>query len=61
MSWLYGIVEIDTFCAPNRNFPFTNPTLKPRLGRRVDKDIFGGISRFAKRKTLHYDMWLVIF
>jgi hypothetical protein len=27
----------------------------------VDKDIFGGISRFAKRKTLHYDMWLVIF
>jgi hypothetical protein len=27
----------------------------------VDKDILGGISRFAKRKTLHYDMSLVIF
>jgi hypothetical protein len=27
----------------------------------MDKDILGGISRFAKRKTLHYDMWLVIF
>jgi hypothetical protein len=27
----------------------------------VDKDIFGEISHFAKRKTLHYDMWLVIF
>jgi hypothetical protein len=27
----------------------------------VDKDIFGGISRFAKRKILNYDMWLVTF
>jgi hypothetical protein len=27
----------------------------------VDKDIFRDISRFAKRKTLHYEMWLVIF
>jgi hypothetical protein len=25
----------------------------------VDKDILGEISRFAKRKTLHYGMWLV--
>jgi hypothetical protein len=33
---------------------------QPRLGRRVNKDIFRRISRFAKRKTLHYDMWLVI-
>jgi hypothetical protein len=32
-----------------------------RFGRRVDKDILGGISRFSKRKTLHYDMWLVTF
>jgi hypothetical protein len=27
----------------------------------VDKDILGGISRFAKRKTLHYGIWIVTF
>jgi hypothetical protein len=61
MIWLCGIIEMDIFCSPNRNFLCTIPAKKPRVGRRVDQDILGGISHFAKRKTVHYDMWLLIF
>jgi hypothetical protein len=48
------VLPTATFCAPLL-------LKKSRLGRRVDQDILGRISRFAKRKTLHYGMWLVIF
>jgi hypothetical protein len=51
MIWLCGIVEIDIICAPG-----TFLLEQPCFGTRVDQDILGGISRFAKRKTLLYGM-----
>jgi hypothetical protein len=60
--WLCGIVEIDIFCTPNRNFTCTIPapttpvwnTCGPRYPWR-------NFHVSLKEKTLHYGMWLVIF
>jgi hypothetical protein len=61
MIWLCCIFEIDVFFAFNRYFSCTILALTTWFRKTCGQRYLWGISRFAKRKTLHYDMWLIIF